>query len=83
LAARKKSNKELKRDAIDLVLKQGYTQANVAKQLGVNANMLGRWIKEYQSDDDKAFFKKCAAAWLGVIGGFIGAYGIAVWILIN
>ena len=52
---RKKYTKEFKLDAISLVLEQNYTQAEASKNLGINANLLGRWIKEFQSDDGQAF----------------------------
>ena len=51
----KKYLKEFKLDAVSLVLEQGCTHANAAKSLGVNANMLGRWVKEQQSGDGQAF----------------------------
>ena len=53
--ARKKYPKEFKLDAISLVLDQGYTRQEAARSLDINANMLGRWIKEQQVDDGKAF----------------------------
>jgi transposase len=37
------------------VLEQGYTQAEAARSLEVNANMLGRWIKEHEAADGQAF----------------------------
>ena len=43
---RKKYSKEFKLDAISLVLEQGYSRAEAARSLGINANMLCRWIKE-------------------------------------
>ena len=52
---RKKYPKEFKLDAISLVLDQGYTRLEAARSLDINANMLGRWIKEQQVDDGKAF----------------------------
>jgi transposase len=52
---RKKYPKEFKLDAISLVLDQGYTRKEAASSLDINANMLGRWIKEQQVDDGKAF----------------------------
>jgi transposase len=36
-------------------LEQGYTHTGAAKSLAVNANMLGRWVKEQQSGDGQAF----------------------------
>jgi transposase len=55
MTTRKKYPKEFKLDAISLVLDQGYTRAEAARSLGINANMLGRWITEQQSDDGQAF----------------------------
>jgi|GEM_PF-3824053 len=43
---RKRYSKEFKLDAISLVLEQGYSRAEAARSLGINANMLCRWIKE-------------------------------------
>ena len=52
---RKKYSKEFKLDAISLVLDQGYTRAAAARNLGINGNMLTRWIKEQKADDGQAF----------------------------
>lgn len=52
---RKKYPKEFKLDAISLVLDQGYSRREAARSLDINANMLGRWIKEQQADDGRAF----------------------------
>lgn len=52
---RKKYSKEFKLDAISLVLEQGYSQSEAARSLDINANMVGRWIKEHQGDDGQAF----------------------------
>jgi len=37
------------------VLDQGYSKAEAARSLGINANMLGRWISEHEKDGDKGF----------------------------
>ena len=56
MATRKRYSKEFKLDAISLVVDQGYTQVEAARSLEINPNMLGRWIKEHQNDDNgKAF----------------------------
>jgi|TARA_R110000772_G_C13245119_1_gene434027 transposase len=55
MTKRKKYSKEFKLDAIALVKEQGYNQAEAARNLGLNPNMLGRWIKESESDDGQAF----------------------------
>ena len=55
MTKRKKYTKEFKLDAVRLVTEQGYKCAEAARNLGVNANMLNRWVKEHQSDEDEAF----------------------------
>lgn len=37
---------------------QGYTIAEAARSLEIRANMLGRWIKEYQADDNGQSFRR-------------------------
>lgn len=55
MTKRKKYSKEFKLDAIALVVDQNYSQAEAARNLDVNPNMLGRWIKESDNDDGQAF----------------------------
>jgi len=55
MATRKKYSKEFKLDAVSLVTDQGYTRIEAARSLDINANMLGRWVKEQQADDGQAF----------------------------
>jgi len=55
MTTRKNYSKEFKLDAISLVLEQGYTKAQASKNLGISANILGRWIKEHENDDGQAF----------------------------
>lgn len=55
MTTRKKYPKEFKLDAISLVQDQGYTRIEAARSLGINATMLGRWVKEHESDDSQAF----------------------------
>lgn len=55
MTIRKKYSKEFKLDAINLVLEQNYARTEAARSLGINANMLGRWIKEQEADDGQAF----------------------------
>lgn len=52
---RKKYSKEFKLDAIGLVIEQGYSQAEAARSLSINPNVLSRWIKEHEADDGQAF----------------------------
>jgi len=55
MSARKKYSKEFKLDAVSLVIDQNYTRAEASKNLGINPNMLGRWVKEANTDDGHAF----------------------------
>jgi len=55
MTLRKKYTKEFKLDAVSLVIDQEYSRAEAARNLGINSNMLGRWVKEHQADDGQAF----------------------------
>ena len=55
MQTRKKYTKEFKLDAVSLVNGQGYTRIEAARSLGINANMLGRWVKEFDQDEGEAF----------------------------
>jgi len=55
MKSRKKYSKEFKLDAVSLVLEQDYSRIEAARSLGINANMLGRWVKEHQGEDGQAF----------------------------
>ncbi len=55
MTKRKKYSIEFKSDAVSLVTEQNYTRAEAANSLGINANMLGRWVKETQTEHGQAF----------------------------
>jgi transposase len=55
MTVRKQYSKEFKLDAISLVVEQGYTRAEAARSLDIKPGLLGRWVREHQSDDDQAF----------------------------
>ncbi|TWX62735.1 IS3 family transposase [Colwellia sp. C1TZA3] len=55
MTKRKKYTKEFKLDAISLVRDQNLNVAEASRNLGVSAQMLGRWIKEEESEDGQAF----------------------------
>jgi transposase len=55
MTTRKKYPKEFKLDAVSLVIEQGYSRTEAAKSLEINVQMLGRWVKEQQTDDGHAF----------------------------
>jgi len=52
---RKKYSDEYKPDAVSLVTDQGYSRAEAARSLGINSNMLCRWVQEEKAGDGHAF----------------------------
>lgn len=57
LETRKRYSKEFKLDAISLVVEQGFSRKEAAASLEINAQMLGRWIREYKKDEDGQAFR--------------------------
>ena len=57
MTERKRYTKEFKLDAVSLVLEQGHTRTSAAKMLELSSQLLGRWVKEYQADDDGQAFR--------------------------
>jgi transposase len=57
MSKRKQYSQEFKLDAVSLVLEQGYSRAAASRNLEVNPNLLGRWVKEYQEQDDGQAFR--------------------------
>ncbi|AEJ00200.1 transposase IS3/IS911 family protein [Nitrosomonas sp. Is79A3] len=57
METRKQYTKEFKLDAVSLVLDQGFTIAEAARSLEIRANILGRWIKESQADNNGQAFR--------------------------
>ena len=57
METRKQYTKEFKLDAISLVLDQGLTIAEAARSMEIRANMLGRWIKENEADNNGQAFR--------------------------
>jgi transposase len=55
MTKRKQYTKEFKLDAVRLVTDQGYKCAEAARNLGINANMLNRWVQEYRNGEGEAF----------------------------
>jgi len=54
-AARRRFTREFKLEAVRQVIGEGRTQKAVAEELGVNVNLLGRWIKQLRDDPEQAF----------------------------
>ena len=46
---------ESRRDAVRLVLEQGYSQAEAARSLGVGCTAISRWVQEFNARGDEAF----------------------------
>ena len=55
MTKRRQYTKEFKLDAIRLVTEHGYKQAEAARNLGINVNMLRRWVQEYKENESQAF----------------------------
>lgn len=53
--SRKRYTREFKQDAVRLVTEHGYTLAEAGRNLGINANLLGRWIREFETDESEVF----------------------------
>ena len=54
-AARRRFTREFKLEAVRQVVGEGRTQKQVAEELGLNANLLGRWIKQHRADPEQSF----------------------------
>ena len=48
-------SKEFKRDAISLVIEQGYNRVEAARSLDIHSALLSRWVREYKADEGDAF----------------------------
>jgi transposase len=57
IKTRKSYSKEFKLDAVGLVLDQGCTRSEAARSLEIEANQLGRWVREHQADDSGQAFR--------------------------
>jgi len=53
--SRRKYTKEFKLEAIQLTESRGGNASEVARNLGIKPNMLSRWIREYNSDNQHSF----------------------------
>jgi len=47
---RRKYTEEFKTEAIRLIVEEGYSISQAARNLDINANMLGRWKRELTED---------------------------------
>jgi transposase len=51
---RRKYTQEFKEEAVKLVTDQGYQIAEAARNLGLHANLLGRWKREIEGGGEKS-----------------------------
>ena len=52
---RRKFSDEFQREAVELTKELGVTQAQIARDLGIGANLLDRWVRELRESGGKAF----------------------------
>ena len=52
---RRRFTSEFKRVAVRQVVEGRQTQKQVAEELGLNANLLGRWVKQHRADPEQSF----------------------------
>ena len=49
----KKYTLEFRKEAVKLVTDHGYSQAEAARNLGVDAKNISRWVKDYSGDKEQ------------------------------
>ena len=54
-SSRKRYSREFKLEVIRRVLATGQSQAQVAKELGITANTLSRWMRQHREEKAEAF----------------------------
>ena len=52
---RRRYSDEFKREAVQLTQDPGVTMAQIARDLGIGAGLLGRWVKEFREAGPSAF----------------------------
>ena len=55
MTERTRYSREYKEEAVRLVVEQGIPAFQAARDLGINGNMLRRWIREYEAASEGAF----------------------------
>ncbi len=55
MGSRRKFSDEYKREAVRLATEPGVTKSQVGRELGINANLLGRWCRDYSANGGAAF----------------------------
>lgn len=52
---RRTYDQEFKKEAVRLVLEEGYSAAEVERNLGIGINIVSRWVRESEQDPEHAF----------------------------
>ena len=52
---RKEYSKEFKQDTVRLIVQSGKATSEVAKDLGINPNVIYRWVRQYREDSENSF----------------------------
>ena len=55
MAKRRKFSDEFKREAVRLATQSGVAKSQIGRELGINANLLGRWCRDYVANGAAAF----------------------------
>ena len=55
MVRRRAFTREFKLEAVRLVRDRGVSAAQASRDLGVHANMLRRWVKDFEDDPKQAF----------------------------
>lgn len=50
---RKRYTKQFKQDAVDMVVRSGRPAAQVARELGVNENLMAKWVRIHLEEMDR------------------------------
>ena len=55
MSKRRKFSDEYKREEVRLATQPGVTKSQVGRELGINANLLGRWCRDFAANGAAAF----------------------------
>ena len=55
MSKRKQYSKQFKKDAINLIIKEGYKISEAARNLEIQHSTLRRWTKEIEAEGNNAF----------------------------
>ena len=55
MASRRRFSHEYKREAVRLATQSGVTKSQIGRELGINANLLGRWCRDDAANGAAAF----------------------------